>query len=372
MNAPATGVTSRHGELFLFETVSIMSLKTGASPRLAGESIDHVQMLADLGIKLPPILVHRSSMCIIDGMHRVRAAVLRGQDTIEARFIDCDEAEIFVVAVQANIKHGLPLSLADREAAAVRLLGARPQWSDRLVASTVGLSHKTVGTLRARMTGEDPHLDSRTGRDGRIRPLSTALGRRAAADLIRKDPTKSLREIAKTTGVSVGTVRDVRARLEQGLDPVPGGQRTVTPVTAPAAESAQHEEETRASAPGSARTGGLADSAAAAEPRLCTKDAGLILQKLGKDPSLRFSEKGRLVIRLLHTCIICIEKLHVLAYQIPSHRAATVAELARVNADSWSNLARRLEHVRPEDEASLPNPPETIADPHRVPEARIG
>jgi len=392
MDAPVTGVTSRHGELFSFETVPIMSLKTGASPRLAGESIDHVQMLADLGIKLPPILVHRSSMCIIDGMHRVRAAVLCGQETIEARFIDCDEAEVFVIAVQANIKHGLPLSLADREAAAIRLLGARPQWSDRLVASTVGLSHKTVGTLRARITARDPHPDSRTGRDGRIRPLSTALGRRAAADLIRKDPTKSLREIARAAGVSVGTVRDVRARLDQGQDPVPQGRRTVTPPAEPVAEPASAAEQTRAPAPGSAqpgsaqpgsaqpgsaqpgsaRPGGLAGHPAAAEPLHCTKDAGLILQKLGKDPSLRFSEKGRMVIRLLHTCIICIDKLHVLACQIPSHRAATVAELARANADSWSHLALLLEHARPEDEAGAPDGAQTLADPHRVPEIRIG
>jgi len=365
MNDPASGVTSQHGESFPAETVPIASLKTGASPRLAGESIDHVRMLSDLGIKLPPILVHRPSMCIIDGMHRVRAALLRGEDEIETRFIDCDEADIFVVAVQTNIKHGLPLSLADREAAAVRLLGTHPEWSDRLVASTVGLSHKTVGALRTRMTGENVQSPSRTGRDGRIRPLSAALGRRAAAELIREDPTKSLREIARAVGVSVGTVRDVRARLTQGKDPVPEGRRTGGPAT----ESASRETEPRDSAPGGARAG-LAGNAASAEPLLSTKDAGLILQKLGKDPSLRFSEKGRLVIRLLHTCTICIDKLHVLAHQIPSHRTATVAELARVYADSWSNLANRLENLQ--REVSSPDSVEIIADPSMEPEVRTG
>ena len=53
-------------------------------------------------------------MQIIDGMHRLHAAVMRGQDKIPAWFLDCDEKDIFVIAVQANTAPGLPLSLTER------------------------------------------------------------------------------------------------------------------------------------------------------------------------------------------------------------------------------------------------------------------
>jgi hypothetical protein len=36
--------------------------------------------------KLPPILVHRATNRIIDGMHRLEAAKLRGDETISVRF----------------------------------------------------------------------------------------------------------------------------------------------------------------------------------------------------------------------------------------------------------------------------------------------
>jgi hypothetical protein len=44
------------------EMVPIAALKPGDSPRLAGESIGHVQTLANSGSVLPPILVHRPTM----------------------------------------------------------------------------------------------------------------------------------------------------------------------------------------------------------------------------------------------------------------------------------------------------------------------
>src|SRR5947199_10633529 len=58
----------------------VSSLLPGDSPRVAGENPEHVQLLA-AARNLPPILVHRSTMRVIDGMHRLRAARLRGDET---------------------------------------------------------------------------------------------------------------------------------------------------------------------------------------------------------------------------------------------------------------------------------------------------
>jgi ParB-like chromosome segregation protein Spo0J len=51
-------------------------------------------------------------MRVIDGIHRVEAAKLRGAKEIEARLFDGDESASYVLAVQANVTHGLPLSRA--------------------------------------------------------------------------------------------------------------------------------------------------------------------------------------------------------------------------------------------------------------------
>ena len=58
--------------------------------------MEHIRSLAELQDELPPILVHRTTMRVIDGMHRLKAAILRGERTIEATFYDGDDAEAFV------------------------------------------------------------------------------------------------------------------------------------------------------------------------------------------------------------------------------------------------------------------------------------
>lgn len=133
--------------------VDVNQLVAGNSPRLAGESGAHVWALAQVIDFTPPILVHQSTMRVIDGMHRLRAAMLIGRPTVRARLIDCSEAEIFVLAIQENTRHGLPFSLRDREAAALRLLASVTNWSDRMIAETVGhhllFAGHSVGELAA-------------------------------------------------------------------------------------------------------------------------------------------------------------------------------------------------------------------------------
>src|SRR5437868_3424947 len=69
-------------------TVPIDSLLPARTPRLAGEDDSHIRMLAETENELPPILVCRRSFRVIDGMHRLRAARLRGAETIKVRFVD--------------------------------------------------------------------------------------------------------------------------------------------------------------------------------------------------------------------------------------------------------------------------------------------
>jgi hypothetical protein len=298
--------------------IRITMLLAADSPRLGGEDGEHVQVLAALDTPLPPILVHRRTLRVIDGMHRLRAASARGQDTIAVEFFDGTEEEAFVRSVEANIAHGLPLTLADREAAAARIIGAYPQRSNRWIASVTGLAAGTVAMIRRRTTGPHDHRGMmRIGRDGRIRPVSSAEGRRLARDMIKKRPEASLREIAKLAGISPGTVRDVRERLRRGDDPVP------------ARESANGRPRAKR-------------KRAAATPR-ATKDCATMLQDLRKDPSLRFTESGRALLRWLDAKVTGLHGLRDMVMHTPPHCRYFIAGLARRCAEEWLELAMQLE-----------------------------
>jgi ParB-like chromosome segregation protein Spo0J len=316
--------------------------------RVKGEDIKHVRALAEVEDELPPIVVHQATMQVIDGMHRVRAAMLSGVAYIEALLFDGAEDEAFLLAVWLNVAHGLPLSRADRMAAAVRIIHSSPQWSDRAIARAAGLSDKTVASLRRRAsaTAEIPHLPDRIGRDGRIRPFSPAAGRRVAGDLIAQNPDAPIREIALRAGISPGTARDVRERLRNGLDPVPPRQRD-------ASGSQSAEPRLAGSRTGGSRAGGSQAAGSrpgdeddgARERNLSARMTPKILESLRNDPSLRYNETGRVLLRLLALHTMSPADWEQLISAVPLHRAQAVAQVARSSAEAWREFATRLEYV---------------------------
>lgn len=325
--APATAMrrANEHEQPPVLQ-VPICSLVWTDSPRLAGENPEHIRMLAESDASLPPIIVNRATMGVIDGVHRLRAALLRGQADINVRFFDGDPRDAFVLAVRANIAHGLPLSLADRTAAAARITRSHPQWSDRVIASTVGLAAGTVAALRHRCTAVNPQSDKRLGRDGRVRPLNTAEGRKIASELIADQPDASLREIARAAGISPGTARDVRERLRHGENPVPPGQR----IRKRREDQLDEPAARLASLPG---------------PQTTTRNRVLILNQLRQDPSLRFARTGRILLRLLHVLSISTAEWEQLIHRVPAHCAPMISHAARACADTWREFAERLERL---------------------------
>jgi ParB-like chromosome segregation protein Spo0J len=303
--------------------VPIASLLPSDSLRLGGENAEHVRTLAELDGATPPLVVHRPTMRVIDGMHRLRAAMLRGQDTIEVRFFDGRERDVFVLALELNSRHGLPLSQADRTAAAARVVSSHPHWSDRVIASLAGLSAKTVASIRQRSTEDIPQLNGRIGHDGKVRPLNPAHGRR------RVSPDASLREIAREAEVSLGTAQDVRKRLHIGQGPVPPKQRDPERVNdkTRATPATRQNSQNAITVP---VTGTVSDS----------------LRQLQQDPSLRFSEVGRTVLRLLGAHSIPATTWARLVESIPIHCSGTVARVARRCAFSWTQFADQIEQRR--------------------------
>jgi hypothetical protein len=261
-------------------------------------------------------------MRVIDGMHRLGAARLRGDTEIEVRWYEGDEHDAFAMAVQTNVSHGLPLSLADRREAAARVIESHAHWSDRMIASIVNLAPTTVGTLRARSTVQKAPSNTRVGTDGRTRPISTAEGRRLAGELLRANPEAPLREVAKSTGLAPSTVLDVRKRILEGQDPVPQRRRG------------------RQSADGRPGHRGSGRKAASVH----NGDYRTALQNVKKDPSLRYSEIGRMLLSWLQTGPTDADTRFRLTEQLPSHCLELIAMLARRQATAWQEFACQLEN----------------------------
>ncbi|WP_103349971.1 ParB/RepB/Spo0J family partition protein [Amycolatopsis sp. CA-128772] len=283
-------------------------------------------MLAELDAKLPPILVHRQTGRVIDGMHRLRAAELRGDATIEVTFYDGGPESAFVHAVEANTKHGLPLNRAERESAAERIIRFFPHWSDRSISKIAGLSAKKISTIRCRVSPDSGRTTAvRIGKDGRARPLDPSAGRLRAAELISARPDASLSEVARSSGIAVGTVRDVRDRLRRGEDPIPKAYSKNAPEEEKPAASVERR------------------IAAAAEALQAKLESAGALQALERDPSLRLSVTGRRILRLIGATHSMSAHLNGLVDFLPSHCTNVVADLARNCAETWELLAGELE-----------------------------
>lgn len=307
------------------QTVPISLLQPGDSPRINGVDPRHIQLLAGSDGPLPPILVHRGSMRVLDGAHRLQAAVLKGQQTVDVIFFEGTDDDAFVAAVKANVAHGLPLSLADRQAAAQRLLTSHPDRSDRWIAAVVGLSAGTVGAIRTRTAPSEGSIAARIGRDGRARPLSSANGRRLAGDVLIDEPGASLRDVARMAGISVGTARDVRERIRRGDDPVLAGRSQADAGQPPAGHSRSPADTQRA---GSIRK---------------SRDCPALLQKLNADPSLRYSETGRVLLRWLHILAQGPARGTDLIDVLPPHCMYSVTQILRHCAGQWLKAADQLD-----------------------------
>ncbi|WP_226961845.1 MULTISPECIES: hypothetical protein [Streptomyces] len=344
--------------------MAIDSLLPADSPRLGGQNPQHVELLARLEYRLPPILVNRATMRVIDGMHRVEAARLRGDRHIEARFYEGHGEDEFVVAVRLNTRHGLALSQRDRSAAALRIMRSHPTWSDRRIASVAGISPATVGAIRRRSTDQSGQLNSpRVGRDGRVRPVDAADGRERARRFLVEHPEASLREIAAAAGIAPATAKDVRERVRQGRDPLLASQRrrrapaeaAVTADVAPAVARERRAAGGQEPPPDAPRTQPVSTAVArhltsanvTLHPILHIRGAQALILRLQRDPALRLNEQGRLLLRLL-SAHADDQQWRRLATTVPAHARESVAQVARQCAAVWLDLASSLEAQKAE------------------------
>jgi ParB-like chromosome segregation protein Spo0J len=334
------------------ELVAVDAVMQGPYLREAGTNPVHVQLLADAArsTNLPPILVQLNTKRIIDGMHRLAAAKLRGEKTISACLIDCTDEEALVLAIKANILHGLPLSKADRISGAKRILMQHPDWSDRAVASVTGLSSKTIGVLRNRSSGDMLSFEKRLGRDGKRHPVTVNEGRKRATVYLRANPDASLREVAREADVSVGTVHSVRRLMRYETDhPAPPFPR---PAQSPRPERL---EQVRRPEQASVRAAARRGVGAPAQQPAGTIAPGLqyvkryrpvawsgISVKIRNDPALRYTEGGRAFLQWMAQHALNAEDWRELVSAVPQHWVDDVTTIADSVSAEWRMFAAQL------------------------------
>ncbi|WP_201760476.1 MULTISPECIES: ParB/RepB/Spo0J family partition protein [unclassified Nonomuraea] len=291
-------------------------------------------VLAETDGPLPPILVRRSDLRVIDGMHRLIAARVRGQQNIDVEFFEGTAEDAFLRAVQANVTHGLPLTQADRRAAATRIIISHPRMSDRAIAQVSGLGAKTVAALRRRSTESTPRLNARVGRDGKVRPLNSDSGRLRAAEVIARNPDASLREVARLAGISPATAGDVRKRVQANQSPTTTRSESADAITRTSAEIF-HNGVPSVQAAGHPKPGVPQPS----EP----SEPVVMLDKLLRDPSLRLNDESRQLLRVLQHNAIAMQGWPKLIAAVPPRWEALVVRLARQYAATWQRLAQDLD-----------------------------
>jgi ParB-like chromosome segregation protein Spo0J len=329
-------------------SVAISSLVPGVYLRQGGTNAGHVQLLlgAAGSSELPPILVQEHGRRVIDGLHRLEAARLRGDETISARLLDCTDMEALVLAIKSNTIHGLPLSKADRVSGAKHVLDTHPDWSDRAIACVTGLSANTIGSLRSR-SGDGAQLSGkRLGRDGRRRPVTVADGRRRAAEYIRAHPDASLRQVAREADVSLGTVHDVSTRVRRGMDPF-GNARRVSPAPVSIRSDTQACEPAQIADPAPQVSSGMPAAlagmpASRRQPTAAPPTWAAISLKVAGDPAIRYTEGGKEFLRWMALHAVHPDRWREFMDAIPAHWLSVIAPLADNISGEWSLFAERL------------------------------
>jgi hypothetical protein len=113
----------------------------------------------------PPVVVFHSegAYVLADGFHRVAAAELAGLEKIEVDVREGSRRDAILFALDANSKHGLNWTNADKRRAVTLLIEDEEwnKWSTRVIASRCGVSHTFVNNLRRKLSVNGLQMEER-------------------------------------------------------------------------------------------------------------------------------------------------------------------------------------------------------------------
>jgi hypothetical protein len=129
-----------------------------------------------------------------------------------------DRARAYVISKNIHRRH---LTAEQRRDLIAKLLKAEPKKSDRQIAETVKVDHKTVGAVRAEQEGrgEIPHVEERTDTKGRKQPAKKppAKAPARAHKPAPHQPAHISQELGEQIGTIAGELVAVDVRLAREL-----------------------------------------------------------------------------------------------------------------------------------------------------------
>lgn len=223
-------------------TLALSNIRTdgGTQSRttLSQEKIDeYAQCMLD-GAIFPAIIVFYdgTDYWLADGFHRYHAANKSGVFlSIETK--QGTHRDAILYSMEANTRHGIPLSLEDRKRCASTILDDEEwsQMSDREIAKICGLSHVTIWSMRPVKNEQSPAKQP-------VEPVETineCVKLRTPKEVIEQFFSDypnlthlSNREIAKRCGVTEGTVRNYKKEALPDPEIKPEPKTTSTPTEA--------------------------------------------------------------------------------------------------------------------------------------------
>ncbi len=182
----------------MFEKVNIADLRLDNSiwPRntLDEEAIERYR---DCLQELPPIVVDKETMTVLDGRHRVEAYRREGLETISVRYEDCPPYLFLARAYALNAKHGLPVDNKVRDQIIVGLSQGKDGYdpmAEEEIAQKMGLSQQRVSQVIINLLGASKFIKDKTKTREAIRLYLSGL---------------SQAKVAETFGVSQPTISSV-------------------------------------------------------------------------------------------------------------------------------------------------------------------
>jgi len=150
----------------MFERVNISDLKLDNSiwPR---SSLDEeaIERYRDCLEDLPPIVVDKETMTVLDGRHRVEAHRREGIETISVKYDGCPPYLFLARSYALNARHGLPVNNEVRDQIIVDLRQGKDGYDpmgEEEIAQTVGISQQRVSQVIKNLLGASIFLKDKT------------------------------------------------------------------------------------------------------------------------------------------------------------------------------------------------------------------
>jgi len=190
-------------------------------PRDGGVDPALVREYASVWHDLPPIRVQRGTFRLIDGAHRYNAAFenAAGTDHVKILEEDIDDEDMILQAYDANIRHGRPLTLKERQKYVRILIDRFPNSPISELARRANVDSMTVDKIRE-STGATPEVVTyqrtdgtpvtRKARSTRVSKPST----NARPEPVRSDPVATFEPAALTGLRSIASIRNAAQWLQ--------------------------------------------------------------------------------------------------------------------------------------------------------------